>query len=364
MRVAVLLALVGCAEPTPDGDVVGPYTGEVRRYAVQEIILPTNGTTARELGESLDDDNYPDNTLGGAMGALGGLGNNATPNAADMIASGVVSSFVEIQADDLIDDASVSVRYAGAAGDDVTLMGGRFEGGTFVSNRTQTTKVPGRARVHFPLFRDADPSVVEVQRMQSELIPEAGGGYLMRVQGVVNVTEARAETARGLVMLMRANPQSHRTMWHLFDTDRDGVIATSEIETDELVVSLLTGDLDDESLSLGFAVRIVPCESGNCVGPPNDTCYDRIHDGDETDLDCGGSCLACPGDATCGDGADCQSGVCDLGRCVAPSCSDGRRDGYESDIDCSGGCAGCVTGKTCSYDEDCASGECEAGVCL
>src|SRR5687768_492333 len=115
MRVAVLFALVGCAEPTPDGDVVGPYTGEVRRYAVQELILPTNGTTARDLGESLDDDKYPDNILGGAMGALGGLG-SATPNAADMIASGALSSFVEIQADDLIDDASVSVRYAGAAG--------------------------------------------------------------------------------------------------------------------------------------------------------------------------------------------------------------------------------------------------------
>lgn len=365
MRVALLLAVVGCAEPTPDGDVVGPYTGEVRRYAVQEFILPTNGTTARELGESLDGDKYVDNILGTAMGALGGLGNNATPNADDMIATGVVTSFVEIQADDLGDDRSVSVRYAGAAGERVTLMGGRFEDGTFLSNRVATTLVPGRASVHFPLFRDTDPSVVEVERMQCELIPE-GDGYLMRIQGVVNATAARAETAEGLLGLMRANPQDHRSMWILFDDDRDGLITPAEIVGSSLINSILAGDLDDEaSLSLGFAVRIAPCETGNCVGPANDTCFDRVLDGDETDIDCGGSCLACPGEATCSDGGDCQSGSCELGRCAAPSCSDGLRSGFESDVDCSGGCALCAAGKTCSFDDDCASDDCgEGGICL
>ena len=364
MRVALLLALVGCAEPTPDGDVVGPYTGEVRRFAVQELVLPTNGTTARDLGESLDDDKYVDNQLGQAIGALSGLGNNATPNADDMIASGVLTSFVEIQADDLIDDRSVSVRYAGAAGESVTLMGGRFEDGTFVSNRIQTTKVPGRASVHLPVFRDADPSVIDVERMQCELIPE-GDGYVMRIQGAVNVTATLAETAKGLSELMRANPQDHRTMWRLFDTNLDGVITTNEIVTDELLVSLLTGDLDDQTLSFGFSVRIAPCETGSCVGPPNDTCYDRVLDGDETDIDCGGACLACAGEATCSEGADCQSGACDLGHCAAPSCDDGLRNGFESDIDCSGGCGGCVAGKSCVSDDDCASDDCgEGGICL
>jgi hypothetical protein len=361
----VLLALVGCAEPNPNGDVVGPYSGEVRRFAVQEFMLPVTATMARELGESLDDDNIVDNTLGQAMGALAGLGNNATLNADDMIASGVVSSFVEIQADDFGDDASVSVRYAGAAGEAVTLMGGRFEDGRFLSNRIQTTQVPGRATVHFPLFRDADPSVVDVQRMQSELVPDAGGGYVMRVQGMVNVHVARLATAEGLVQQMLANPQTHRTMWSLFDEDRNGVIAATEIVTDSLVQSLIAADdLDGELVSLGFAVRLAPCETGSCVEPPDDLCFDRILDGDETDLDCGGSCLTCAGGAACSAGEDCQSGACDAGRCAAPSCSDGRLDGFESDIDCSGGCARCAAGKSCESNDDCASDTCEEGVCL
>ena len=364
MRVAVLLALVGCAEPSPNGDVVGPYSGEVRRFAVQEFMLPMTSTMARDLGESLDDDGFVDNTLGQAMGALVGLGNNATLNADDMIASGAVSSFVEIQADDFGDDASVSVRYAGAAGDDVTLMGGRFEDGAFLSNRIQTTLVPGRATVYFPLFRDADPSVVDVQRMQSELIPE-GDGYVMRVQGWVNLDVARAATAEGLVQQMLANPQGHRTMWSIFDDDRNGVITSTEVVTDPLVTSLIAPDeVDGDLVSLGFAVRLAPCETGNCVEPPDDLCFDRVLDGDETDLHCGGSCLACPGESACTAGEDCQSGTCDVGRCAAPSCSDGRLDGFESDIDCSGGCARCVAGKVCGSNDDCASDMCEEGLCL
>jgi hypothetical protein len=59
--------------------------------------------------------------------------------------------------------------------------------------------------------------------------------------------------------------------------------------------------------------------------------------------------------------------VCSLAACsvnvVAP-CADGVLDGDESDIDCGGSCGKCANGKRCDFAFDCASGVCGAnGVC-
>ena len=43
-----------------------------------------------------------------------------------------------------------------------------------------------------------------------------------------------------------------------------------------------------------------------------DLCSDQMKNGDETDVDCGGSCAACADGGVCAMGSDCLSGVCDL----------------------------------------------------
>ncbi|MEM6990613.1 MAG: hypothetical protein AAF721_08955 [Myxococcota bacterium] len=50
-----------------------------------------------------------------------------------------------------------------------------------------------------------------------------------------------------------------------------------------------------------------------------DACANGILDGDETDVDCGGSCTACPIGGACGARSDCAAGACDGGSCVGPS---------------------------------------------
>src|SRR5271165_957374 len=76
------------------------------------------------------------------------------------------------------------------------------------------------------------------------------------------------------------------------------------------------------------------------------------------------SCAACPAQRVCLSGTDCQSRVCALGICAAPTCIDGVQNGTESDIDCGGGvCAGCGNGKKCNLGTDCQSGVCTAGTC-
>jgi hypothetical protein len=53
---------------------------------------------------------------------------------------------------------------------------------------------------------------------------------------------------------------------------------------------------------------------------PTYTCYDEIQDGDETGIDCGGSCDPCV---------------------VDPTCSDNIKNGDETGIDCGGSCPAC-----------------------
>eukprot|EP01050_Picozoa_sp_SAG11_P015600 SAG11_NODE_2041_length_3888_cov_5.234099_2_plen_447_part_00 len=93
---------------------------------------------------------------------------------------------------------------------------------------------------------------------------------------------------------------------------------------------------------------------------------DTVRNGDESDVDCGGSrcdrCAdgsACWSNADCGGSALCEGSVGGGGRyCV--SCFNNITDGSESGVDCGGAtCAQrCGIGGACGGDSDCATGFC------
>jgi hypothetical protein len=97
------------------------------------------------------------------------------------------------------------------------------------------------------------------------------------------------------------------------------------------------------------------------------SCDDNLMDGDETDIDCGGSCAPCGLGQRCLATTDCGSWPgCDplagcacsatTNRCVYNHCSDSVRDFGETDVDCGGGvCAGCGPEKACFLDSDCST---------
>ncbi|MBN2459264.1 hypothetical protein JXB28_03180 [Candidatus Woesearchaeota archaeon] len=89
---------------------------------------------------------------------------------------------------------------------------------------------------------------------------------------------------------------------------------------------------------------------------PNASCYDLEKNGDETDLNCGGSCPSCINGRTCLINGDCISNYCKSGICVEASCEDDMMNGLETDIDCGGNCNGCEEGKACNSGSDCLSG--------
>jgi hypothetical protein len=108
------------------------------------------------------------------------------------------------------------------------------------------------------------------------------------------------------------------------------------------------------------------CTGGICSNSAPSTCSDGRRDGSETDVDCGGPvCPPCAAGRICLIPSDCVSGLtCTTNLCVAPgatpSCSNGVRDGNESDVDCGGSCAPCADGRTCRSGADCQSQTCSA----
>jgi len=109
------------------------------------------------------------------------------------------------------------------------------------------------------------------------------------------------------------------------------------------------------------------CTSGVCKGGvcqvPNDT--DGVKNGDETGKDCGGSSSKkCPTGEGCNTTADCDSVKCDTvaKKCLAAAYDDGIKNKDETGIDCGGGApTKCPPGQGCAADVDCANTRCNVG---
>ena len=101
-----------------------------------------------------------------------------------------------------------------------------------------------------------------------------------------------------------------------------------------------------------------PCDDGACDATgqcQTSSCSSAKQDGDETDVDCGGSCALCADGAACKENSDCLSGVCTAARCQASACSDVVKNGKETGVDCGGGCPlKCKLGEGCASTADCA----------
>ena len=104
------------------------------------------------------------------------------------------------------------------------------------------------------------------------------------------------------------------------------------------------------------------CKAGACAAA---SCTDKVKNGSETDVDCGGACAGCADGKQCLAAKDCGSGVCKAGACAAASCTDKVKNGAETDVDCGGGaCAKCAYGEACKAAGDCTTAACgKDGLC-
>lgn len=362
---AACAILVAACASSPDGDVTGPFTGETHRYVIDSFSFPHNNGEARAVAADLDGDKLDDNQLGQVLSTLRYY-NDITDHGADMIAAGIIASSVEIVADDPLNDDSVSVRYIGADGAPSTVIGGRLVNGAFHSNRTRDTRYAGAAELHLPVFPDIDPTILPIIGLEAELDVNADGSYSATFRGGIPHDVVTSVASTDLAAMINANPASHLIMFSMFDTPpHDHIVTPQEIADSSIFISLLGADVtlnNQPVTSFAFSVHLTACDEGTCAAPTFDHCFDRTLDGDETDVDCGGSCRGCRGDAACTQPSDCESNGCTAGQCAAPSCSDGVRDGFETDVDCGSDCAACARNKKCVDDEDCVTGQCGAPV--
>ncbi len=84
-------------------------------------------------------------------------------------------------------------------------------------------------------------------------------------------------------------------------------------------------------------------------------CTNATQDGDETDVNCGGSCMPCDTGNGCLAPEDCESQICDMGICAAPVCGDGIPQSGEF----------CDDGNQDNHDDcpDGPGGTCSVGQC-
>ncbi|MBW2529526.1 MAG: hypothetical protein JRI23_35440, partial [Deltaproteobacteria bacterium] len=95
------------------------------------------------------------------------------------------------------------------------------------------------------------------------------------------------------------------------------------------------------------------CESGLCgtaLAPAGTACTED----DGQVCDGVGSCVECV------EGTDCTSGICQNNLCVE-HCDDGELSGDETAVDCGGSCPPCQNGDRCLGPDDCESRFCDAG---
>jgi hypothetical protein len=134
------------------------------------------------------------------------------------------------------------------------------------------------------------------------------------------------------------------------------------------------GKFCDGSGSCVACLSTSDCDAGETCSPAHacvpDSCADGSQNGDETDIDCGGSCGAtCPPGKACSSDGDCAMSVCVANVCTS-LCDDGIEDGDETDIDCGGACAllpdpkKCGPDEGCAVDADCAGGDCASMKCV
>jgi hypothetical protein len=100
------------------------------------------------------------------------------------------------------------------------------------------------------------------------------------------------------------------------------------------------------------------CFGGTCQVPAP---ADGVKNGDETDIDCGGTkAPACVDGKACLAKTDCTSGVCTTNVCQVPSPTDTVQNGDETGVDCGGSKAPkCPAGSGCLTTADCDQVKCD-----
>jgi len=354
-----------CRGPEPGAcgpEVEAPTGGAAKWYRIDSIELPRRSS---DFADDLDGDGRPDNQLGNLVALAAAAGYEPSRSARTMLAAGALSPRVEVATQ----NGRAAIRWHADAGGEGTLFAARVDAdGAMRSDRIRCVSRRIPTRIRLPLLPDADPVALTLEAAEIDL-SSAAEGLTGVLRGAALPAGYEEATHRALATMLRSRPAEHRVALRLLDRDGDAKVSMDELRASPVFGSFALPDLrlggasKPVALSVAFAFHAKECGTPECTATAlYPSCDDRIRNGAESDVDCGGECPSCAGGAACRAGADCQSGLCPALACAEPTCDDGRRDASESDLDCGGACRPCADGGACRDGDDCA-GRCAAGVC-
>ncbi|NVB39984.1 hypothetical protein G6O69_19220 [Pseudenhygromyxa sp. WMMC2535] len=146
------------------------------------------------------------------------------------------------------------------------------------------------------------------------------------------------------------------------DTDEMGSESSADETDDTSAETDSSSDDTDEGSETDTDTSSDDTDEGSETDTGTDTDTDTGEDtGTDTEGELCGNGVLDEGEA-CDDGNADETDACTT-LCQAPTCDDGILSGDESDLDCGGSCAGCLTGQACEAASDCTSGACEESLC-
>jgi len=292
------------AEPSPDATPrcdPPPPTGSRTKYVASTIQVPTNATQTRAFALDIDGDpnDRPDNALGGIFSALSQQALDIQGPIDAAVAAGQLVSLHMLQADNLADatNAAWSVfqgenqqdpDFSGAGSFSIqreaphdSLLHGRVVGGVFTGG-------PGKARIKLVVMNV--PVILDLigARISAEVSPTgcSNGKLGGAITQETIVSQVFPALAAGFTASLAADPGcpsactgTAATLQGLFDTNRDGTITVTEVESTALVRALFAPDVDlldatgafnprqdrvNDSLSLGIGFS---CAGASFVAP-------------------------------------------------------------------------------------------------
>jgi hypothetical protein len=310
-----------CQQPDGGADVTGPFTGATHRFVVERILLPQ---CPGDYAADLNGDGHVHNQFGNIV-ELEGEDMQSIVDA--MLAAGTISPTIEITSDDdqLQNDPTVGIAWLDSPKAVPATVGGALVSGQFRSNRAAYTHDPVSVSVRLPVAPEADPSALPIVGLEISLDPDGKGGFDGEVHGAVHGDIATIVN-HAMLQMISNDPVDHPLLLCWLDANGNGQLDPGETFSSIPIIENVTApdiQLFDEnghwkpcptnqnrdSLSLGFGIHLIPCARTRCLPHAPPSCLDRIQNGDETGVDCGGSCRVCN---------DLPSDFCYLEQCAIP----------------------------------------------
>ena len=292
--ILLLLAACNTVKPTPAPTptaVVMPATGVEYHFVTNKLQIPTTQEQAQAFALNVDGDpqEKPDNMFGGLFtlltSAVPGIEMQSTLDQA--VTSGQLVSLHEVKADDPLNDPSVSWAIfqgqktssppAFDGSDEFTLDPAATINLPIVGSLTNGHFTGGPGTAHIQMFFMGQLVDVNLVGVNLEADVTAQGCVNGKLGGGVTDEEFRGKLlpaiAGGLNLLITTNEAGASTLLQTFDSDKSGTITVQEIESNPLLMLMISPDLDlldasgefnpnqdgvKDSYSLGLGLTCVP----------------------------------------------------------------------------------------------------------